>query len=66
MIIVYEYNLWEGAICHLNVRNTRTFDGCELSHIKEYLLEEGANRLKLEGKEVDRDRVDVLMAYLPK
>lgn len=66
MITVYEYNLWEGAICHLNVRNTRIFDGCELSHIKEYLLVEGVNRLKLEDKDVDSDKVEVFMAFLAK
>jgi len=60
MIIVYERNICDklGAVHHESTRLTRTFDGCDLDQLKEYLLTEACNRLNL-----DIDKVIVLLAF---
>jgi len=60
MITVYERNICDkqGAKCHEHSRITRTFDGCDLEQLKEYLLTEACVRLNL-----DIDKVVVLLAF---
>ena len=50
-----------GAKCHEHSRITRTFDGCDLDQLKDYLLTEACNRLNL-----GIDKVIVLLAFTQK
>ena len=63
MIIVHECNIWDknGCVCHENVRYERKFDGCDVDHVKEYLLTEASNRLNL-----DMDKVETILAFTQK